>query len=86
MSLIARQDALVAQLEPIYRERLKRGHAGIGQDLIGRRSRVKRLHREELIAAGYPKHQANESAEQCDQIAKLNADHEHFIQEMGGAA
>nr|WP_295075338.1 hypothetical protein [uncultured Roseateles sp.] len=74
MILIQRQDVLVAQLEQIYSEHLKRGRAAFGQDIIGRRSRAKRLHREELAAAGYSPKEASESAEQCDQVAFRNAE------------
>lgn len=74
MTLIQRQDALVAKLEPIYRERAKRGW--FGEDLIGKRSKLKRLHREEMIEAGYTKKEAGQSAEQCDQVAYRNVDFE----------
>lgn len=46
---------------------------------IGLRSKAKRLHREEMIAAGYSAREALESAEQCDQVAYRNADFEECM-------
>ncbi len=86
MTLIQRQDALVAKLEPLYRKHFASGSSGFGGYIVGPRSRFKRLHHQELIAAGYTKQQALESAEQCDQVAYRNADHEHFMAQMGAAA
>ena len=73
MSLIERQQRLVTQLEPIYRDRIAQGYAGMPNWLIGRRSKANRLHIEEMRAAGYSRREAAESAQQCNDIAALNA-------------
>lgn len=70
MSLIARQDQLVTQLEPIYRQRIAQGY--MGGHLCGRRARLNRLHIESMVKDGYTKPQAAESAQQCNDIAALN--------------
>lgn len=74
-TLIQRQDALVARLVPIYRERLQRGW--MGQDLCGLRAKANRLHIEDMLAAGYTRQQAAESAQQCNDMASLIAGCEH---------
>lgn len=81
MTLIQRQDALVAKLEPVYKRFFKFGY--MGQDAIGIRSKAKRLHREEMEAAGYTKQEAIDSAQDCDGIAYRNADHAEFMAGMG---
>lgn len=86
MSLIQRQDALVAKLEAIYAKFFANGGGAKGGYITGPRSKAKRLHREEMIAAGYTKQEALESAEQCDQVAYRNADHAAYVKQMGGAA
>jgi hypothetical protein len=86
VTLIQRQDALVAKLQPLYREHFQRGNPGFMQHTIGLRSRAKRLHREELIAAGYTHQEAMESANQCDAVAYRNADHAQFMAQMGAVA
>lgn len=83
MTLIQRQDALVEQLMPIYRERLSRGW--MGQDLCGKRSRINRMHIESMLRDGYSQREAAESAQQCNDVASRNADHEQFISQMGGS-
>lgn len=81
MSLITRQDALVAKLEPIYRQYLQQGW--IGSALAGQRSKAKRLHAEEMMGCGYTKDEAWASAKQCDQVAQLNASHADYLTSMG---
>ena len=73
MSLIERQQRLVDKLEPIYRARIAQGYAGMPGWLAGPRSRANRLHIEELRAAGYSQREAADSAQQCNDIAQLNA-------------
>lgn len=74
-TLIERQSALVAQVTPIYRERLERGW--MGQDLSGQRSRLNRLHIEAMLRDGYSRREAAESAQQCNDVASLNAACDH---------
>ena len=86
MSLIQRQDALVAKLEPIYFARISSGRPGMDCSSAGQRSRAKRLHAEELMAAGYSRDEAWQSANDCDQVAYRNADHSAFLTSMGAPA
>lgn len=86
MSLIQRQNALVAKLEDLYRKHFSRGYAGFGQDICGLRAKFKRQHVEEMLAAGYTRKEAMESAEQCNDVAYRNADSEAFMNQMGAAA
>lgn len=86
MSLIQRQDALVAKLEPIYLARISSGRSGMDGASAGRRSKAKRLHAEELMAAGYSRDEAWQSANDCDQVAYRNADHTAFLAQMGAPA
>lgn len=83
-TLIQRQDALVAQLEPVYRKR--RAHGYLGAHLAAQRSRAKRLHCEEMRAAGYTQREAMESAQQADDVACLNVDHEDLLAVLGAAS
>jgi len=83
MSLIQRQDALVATLEPIYFARISSGRPGMCCQSSGQRSKAKRLHAEELMAAGYNRDEAWKSANDCDQVAHVNADHAVFMAQMG---
>lgn len=71
MTLIQRQDALVAQLVAIYTLYVNRGARGMGGDLCGRRSKAKRLFRESMIAAGYSNREAVEAQSQCNDMAWL---------------
>ena len=82
MTLIQRQDALVKKLVQVHMERLSRGW--FGQDLQAKRSIARRLHVQELVAAGYTKKDAADSAQQCDDVACLEAAHEHFAKSFGG--
>lgn len=75
MTLIQRQDALVAQLETVHRRFMTLGH-GAGGAYGGNRSRMKHRHIAELRAAGYSQREAAESAQQCDEVAYLNANYE----------
>lgn len=84
MTLIQRQDALVAKLEPIHRDCIARGWKG--EAAIGTRSKLKRLHREEMMKAGYTRDEARQSAEDCDQVAFRNADHAALAAQLGVAA
>lgn len=79
MTLIQRQNGLVAQLEPIHRKFIKLGNSG-GGAYAGMRSRVKHRHIEEMRAAGYSQREAAESAQQCDEVARLNADHDAALE------
>ena len=72
LTLVQRQDACVAQLEPIHRCFIALGNGG-GGAYAGKRSRVKHQHIAEMRAAGYSQREAAESASQCDDIAILNA-------------
>ncbi len=86
MTLIQRQDKLVAELEPVHRRRLQIGH-GAGGWYGGTRSRLKHRHIEEMIAAGYSRREAAESAQQCDDVAYRNADYNSLmVQLQGGVA
>ena len=87
MTLIQRQGRLVAQLEPIHRKFMKLGNSG-GGAYAGMRSRVKHRHIEEMRAAGYSQREAAESAQQCDEVARLNADCDAAlaVAREGGAA
>ena len=85
MTLIERQDKLVVLLQPVHAKRIQMGH-GAGGWWGGTRSRLKHRHITEMVAAGYTRREAAESAQQCDDIAYLNADHEALVQQMGGAA
>jgi hypothetical protein len=71
MTLIQRQDALVAQLVAIYAVYAQRGRRGMGGDLCGRRAKANRFFRESMIAAGYSKREAVEAQEQCNDMAWL---------------
>jgi hypothetical protein len=64
MTLIQRQDALVAQLVAIYAVYAQRGRRG-------RRAKANRFFRESMIAAGYSKREAVEAQEQCNDMAWL---------------
>lgn len=81
MTLIQRQDALVAKLLPIHLKRINECGGRVYGDIAGARSKTKRLHIEELIAAGYSKREAADSASQCDDMACLYA-----ACETGGAS
>jgi hypothetical protein len=83
MSLITRQDALVAQLQPVHAKRIRLGAGGWW---AGTRSRFKNAHIAEMVAAGYSRREAAESAQQCDEMAQLNADHDALIAQMGAAS
>lgn len=72
MSLIRRQDALVAALEPIYRKNLERSHSGVAQDIIARAARVKHMHIKQMTMSGYSQSEASASAAQCAEVAWLN--------------
>lgn len=86
MSLIQRQEALVQVLErQVWRPYFALGRR-LGQDLAGIRSRLKRLHAEELMKVGYTKAQAWESAEQCNDVAFRNMDHEDALKGLGVTA
>lgn len=86
MSLIQRQDALVAKLEAIYLSRMRDGRFSMDGMACGQRARAKRLHAEELMAAGYSKEEAWQSVNDCDQVAQVNASHASFLAQMGAAA
>ena len=45
--------------------------AGFGMDLNGLRSRILRKHREELQRVGFSKAEANQSAQDCRDMAQL---------------
>lgn len=85
MSLIQRQDALVALLEPVHRKYIKLGNSA-GGAYAGTRSRLKNRHIAEMRAAGYSKSEAAESAQQCDEVAYRNADYEILMERMGAVA
>lgn len=76
-TLIERQDRLVATLVTIHRRRLAECCGRIDGMAAGQRSRAKRLHIEEMRAAGYTQREAADSASQCDDVACLIAAHEH---------
>ena len=84
-TLIQRQDACVALLEPIHRRFITLGIYG-GGAYAGMRSRVKHQHIAVMRAAGYSQREAAESAQQCDDVARLNADHELLMAQMGAKA
>ena len=87
MTLIQRQDKLVGQLEPIHRQFINQKNSG-GGAYAGMRSRVKHRHIAEMRAAGYSQREAAESAQQCDEVARLNADCDAAlaVAREGGAA
>lgn len=70
MSLIQRQNRLVARLEPIYKKAAEAGY--LGNDTIGAAARAKRGHIKEMLEAGYTELEAAESAEACSDTAWLN--------------
>ena len=80
-TLIQRQDRLVAELEPVHRKRLLSGHGGGGW-YGGTRSRIKHRHITEMLAAGYTRREAVESASQCDDVAYRNADYDVLMSQM----
>lgn len=82
MTLMQRQDALVAKLEPVHRRFIGMGNSG-GGAYAGQRSRLKHVHIAEMRAAGYSRSEAAESAQQCDDVARLNAAHD--VTREGGA-
>ncbi len=86
MTLIQRQDALVAKLERIYLSVMREGHISMDGMAIGQRSKAKRLHAEEMMAAGYSRGEAWQSANDCDQVAQVNASHAAFLAQMGAAS
>ena len=86
MTLIQRQAALVAQLESLYKTHFSMGHKAFSGKTIGTRSKLKRLHVEDMLKAGYSKQEAQASAEQCNDVAYLNADCHAFETQMGVAA
>ncbi|RUR71950.1 hypothetical protein EJP67_33380 [Variovorax guangxiensis] len=61
------------------------GH-GSGGWWGGTRSKFKNRHISELIAAGYSRREAAESAQQCDDMAALNADYEAHAKNTGSEA
>lgn len=70
-TLIERQEACIRQLVPIHRRRLDQCRGRVDGMCAGQRSRAKRLHIEEMLAAGYSKKEAADSAAQCDDMACL---------------
>ena len=84
-SLVQRQDALVAQLQPVHHFFIKLGH-GAGGAYAGHRARIKHGHIKEMMAAGYSASEAAESAKQCDDVARLNADHDVLNEQLGAQA
>lgn len=87
MTLIQRQEALMARLEPVHRRFIAMGNSG-GGAYAGQRSRLKHVHIAEMRAAGYSQREAAESAQQCDEVARLNADCDAAlaVAREGGAA
>ena len=83
MTLIQKQDQLVAQLEPIYFSRIAQGKSGMDGQASGLKSRAKRLHAEMLMKEGYTKDEAWQSASDCEQVAYRNADHKAYMAGMG---
>lgn len=81
MSLIQRQDALIAILQPVHAMHIKQGF--LYGDQIAKKSIAKMKHRKELVEAGYSTQQAKESVFRCDEVAYRNADHEDLMQKMG---
>lgn len=81
MTLIQRQNALVAQLEPIHLLFIGMGTGG-GGAYSGHRARLKRQHIEDMRKAGHSQREAAESAQQCDDVARLKAD--HALTQKGG--
>jgi hypothetical protein len=86
MSLIQRQEALVKELEKAWRRQARCGYAGLADSVIGMRSKAMRLHAEAMIRDGYTKKDGWDSARQCDDVARLNVNHEQFMQQMGAPA
>lgn len=86
MTLIQRQDALVKELEKIWQRQVRLGYAGLANSTVGLRAKAMRLHAEAMMKDGYTKAESWASARQCDQVAKLNVDHETFLQQMGATA
>lgn len=87
-TLVQRQDACVALLEPIHRHYIALGNGG-GGAYAGKRARVKHQHIAAMRAAGYSQREAAESAQQCDDMARLNADYDLLMAQLvanGGAA
>lgn len=79
MSLIGMQQRHVSALEPIYKRARERGYfAGI--TMIDRRKENYR-HIDEMVNAGYSRHEAAASSLQCNDIAALNVD---FERDFGG--
>lgn len=81
MSFIEKQTALVAQIKPLYLKRFKGGIFG-GQS-VGFRSKYKRIHMEAMTKAGYTKTEAIQSANDCDDMAQLEAMCEATEQSLG---
>jgi hypothetical protein len=86
MGLIQRQDALVKELEKAWQRQARCGYAGLADSVIGMRSKAMRLHAEAMIKAGYTKQEGWDSARQCDEVARLNVEHERFMAQMGATA
>jgi hypothetical protein len=78
-----RQDALVAQLEAVHRRRLE---GFLGGWFGGTRSRLKNRYIDEMVAEGYSRSEAAESAQRCDDIAYRRVDHAALLKQMGGVA
>ena len=83
-TLVQRQDALVAKLQPIHAKYIALGNGG-GGAYAGERAKAKRGHIEEMVAAGYTKREAAESAQQCDDVAYRNADYEALEAQLSGS-
>lgn len=81
-TLVQRQNACVALLEPVHRRFIAIGHSA-GGAYAGARSRIKYRHINEMRKAGYTQREAAESAQQCDDIARLNADHDVLMAQLG---
>lgn len=77
-TLIQRQEACIAQLMPLYAKWVQRNAgkprnrwAGFGMDLGGLRSGILHKHRRELTRVGFTKAEANQSADDCRDMAQL---------------
>jgi hypothetical protein len=81
VTLIQRQTELVAAIKPIYRMRIETGY--LGGSGAGTRARLKRLHAEQMIRDGYTKREAWDSANDCDQMAWLQASYESVEAGLG---
>ena len=80
--LMREQNALQGRLERIWSYHYRNGTGMVARYTIDMKAKAKCLHVEALMAAGFTKSRAWESAEQCDELARMVASHADYMGKM----